>query len=362
LVLSGGGARGAYEAGIIGALAATAGIADGTPLPSYDLVCGTSIGALNGWFVATAQYTKLRELWYGISGQRVIQVKRQFAALDDPESGILDRAAAALHLFGLTRDKSGLLQSDPVYDWISRNVDPNVPLVMPFIWAVTNLSHQQPEYFVLDPKERSAETLDRVTHALRISLGPQTIVRQAMPELLHRALFASTAIPIAFDPVIMPGPTGTLDAYCDGGVASNSPVGVAHALARAADVILLSPPFEPESEYGDAVDVAFAAFGTTQRKLLEVEMRNAYFQSIAKRALKRLSPAELDLAAHGNEVLARYIQSIPETELRYIRPAKPLPVDVVAFDDEVGIGAAYRTGWDDVARGFTPYDWETFVL
>lgn len=47
LVMSGGGARGAYEAGLIGALAAAGAVADGSPRLPYELVCGTSIGALN---------------------------------------------------------------------------------------------------------------------------------------------------------------------------------------------------------------------------------------------------------------------------------------------------------------------------
>jgi hypothetical protein len=35
---------------------------------------------------------------------------------------------------------------------------------------------------------------------------------------------------------------------------------------------------------------------------------------------------------------------------------------VIAFGDAVGISKTYRSGWEDAARGFTPYDWETFVL
>uniref|UniRef100_E6PDM3 PNPLA domain-containing protein n=1 Tax=mine drainage metagenome TaxID=410659 RepID=E6PDM3_9ZZZZ len=48
LVLSGGGARGAYEAGVIEALRRRAGIGDGEPLPPYRAVFGSSIGAING--------------------------------------------------------------------------------------------------------------------------------------------------------------------------------------------------------------------------------------------------------------------------------------------------------------------------
>ncbi len=68
------------------------------------------------------------------------------------------------------------------------------------------------------------------------------------------------AIPIAFDPVVMPGPDGALNAYCDGGVASNSPVAIAHAVANSADVVLLDPPFEAEEEYKDALEIAFGAY------------------------------------------------------------------------------------------------------
>ncbi len=149
LVLSGGGARGAYEAGLVGALAAAGAVGDGLPLLPYELVCGTSIGALNGWFVATAQYTKLRELWYGISRQNLIRPKRQYAALRDPQSGLLNRAASLVNLAALMKDQRAILQSEPVYDWIVRNIDPSTPIVTPIVWAVTNLSLQRPEYFYL---------------------------------------------------------------------------------------------------------------------------------------------------------------------------------------------------------------------
>jgi predicted acylesterase/phospholipase RssA len=363
LVLSGGGARGAYEAGIVGALAAGGGIGDGSPLPTYEIVSGTSIGALNGWFVATGQYAKLHELWYGISGQDIIRAKKRYAAVRDPQSGVLERAASAISLIGLTKDQKGLLQSEPIYDWIVRNVDPKTPLVMPLVWAVTNLSSQRPEYFYLRPRDQRTELPGEVVRALQLTLGPHTIVREATPDLLHRAIFASAALPVAFDPVIMPDTNGNLSAYCDGGVASNSPVGIAHAVAKAADVVLLDPPFEPEADYTDAVEVAFGVFGTMQRKILEGEMRNAYFQSIGKRALARLTKPEIARAMQGMELVANFMQSVPETDLRYIRPDKTLPLSVVGFNDEVGIGEAYRIGWEDVGkRGFTAYDWRTFQL
>jgi predicted acylesterase/phospholipase RssA len=363
LVLSGGGARGAYEAGIVGALAAAAGVGDGAPLPPYDIVCGTSIGALNGWFVATGQYLKLRELWYGISGQNIMRAKPRYSAVRDPQSGVLDRVASAISLIGLTQNQRGVLQTEPILDWISRNVDPATPLVVPLVWAVTNLTLQRPEYFYIRGKNQAADLPERVIHALQITLGPHTIVREATPDLLHRAIFASSALPIVFDPVIMPDVDGNPSAYCDGGVASNSPVGIAHSVAKAADVVLLDPPFQADEDYVDAVEIAFGVFGTMQRKILEVEMRNAYFQSVGKRALGRLTTSERERATHGMETVATFMQSVPETDLRYIRPEKTLPLGVAGFNDEVGIGKAFRIGWEDVGnRGFAAYDWRTFEL
>jgi predicted acylesterase/phospholipase RssA len=362
LVLSGGGARGAYQAGIIGALAATAGIRDGSPLQPYEVVCGASIGTLNGWFVATGQYSLLQQLWYTIARQDLISVKSQYAALHNPQSGVLDRAAAAFRLMGLLRNQTALLNSEPVMKWIAREMDPETPLLMPLVFSVTNLTLQRPEYFYVRPQNAEGDIPKRVTHALRLTLGPHTVVREATPDLLHRALFASAALPLAFDPVEIPNPDGATNEYCDGGVASNSPVGIAHAVAHGADVILLDPPFEPDTTYNDAVEVIFGVYGTMQRKILETEMRNAYFQSIGKRTFAELGPQEVARAEHENPTLGRLMESVPFTTIRYVRPEKVLPLGVVDFDDEPSIYAAYKIGWEDSARGFTPYDWQTFQL
>lgn len=359
LVLSGGGARGAYEAGLVAGLAACDSVPDGQPLPDYDLVCGTSIGALNGWYVATGQYGKLKDLWYGISGEDLVRIKREYAALRDPQSGLLDRALAAWHLRGLMVDQRAVLETQAVFAWIARHIDPSRPVLVPLVWAVTNLATQRPEYFYLRPNGAGDDLPKRVRGALRHTLGPNTIVREATPETLQSAIFASAAIPIAFDPVRIPG-TDEGSVYCDGGVASNSPVGIAHAIAQAADVVLLDPPLHP-AEIPDAVAIAFGVFGTMQRKLLEGEMRSTYFQSIGKRVLQHVNLGAIPTAPERAQV-GEFVQNVSATKLRYIRPEKTLPVGVVEFENEAGIGEAFRLGWLDVTtRGFTDYDWRTFA-
>ena len=110
------------------------------------------------------------------------------------------------------------------------------------------------------------------------------------------------------------------------------------------------------------MEIAFGVFGTMQRKILENEMRNAYFQSVGKSAFTRLAPQEIARATQGSPLLAKLMETIPVTDLRYIRPEKVLPLGVGGFNDWLGIGKAYRIGWEDMGRGFTPYDWETFAL
>ncbi len=358
LVLSGGGARGAYEAGIIAGLAAKAGVSDGARLVPYGIVCGTSIGALNGWFVASGQYTKLHDLWYGISAAKLLQLKPQFAALRDSQSGVGDRFASAVRLASLTKNQGALMDSQPVIDFIAHHVDPERPLLMPLIWASTNLTTQRAEYFYARPRDAPGGVPEAVAASLRLVLGPSTVVREATPDLLHHQLFASAAIPLAWDPVQLPGPDGSINQYCDGGVASNSPVLFAHSVASAVDVILMDPPFEPIAEYQDAVTIGFGVFGTMQRKILVTDMRNVYFQSVAKDAL-----AHTNIAAVRSEhqrLLASFMASSVATDLFFMRPKEVLPLGTGAFNDQEGIGKAYRIGWDDAFAGFTPYDWETF--
>ncbi len=360
LVLSGGGARGAYEAGVIAGLAAKAGVSDGTPLSPYGIVCGTSIGALNGWFVATGQYTKLRDLWYGISAEKLIRLKPKFAALRDSQSGVGDRLVSAVNLGSLAKNQVALLDEQPVLDWIARHVDPERPLLMPLIWVATNLTMQRAEHFYLRPRGAPADVPRKLVTSLQLTLGPNSIVREATPGLLHRELFASAAVPLAWDPVALPGPDGAINQYCDGGVASNSPVSFAHAVASAADVVLMDPPFEPVSDYTDAIAIGFGVFGTMQRKILATDMRSVYFQSVAKRAFARMPPARAILGGEHQQLLDAFMASSLATDLFFMRPKDTLPLGAGAFEDEKGIGEAYRIGWEDALVGFTPYDWKTF--
>src|SRR5437588_513924 len=119
LVLAGGGARGAYEVGALAALAPALSARRGVP----DIVVGTSIGGLNGAFLAARGHQPLDvaaaaglEMWRGL------RWRDAFRPLVSPsEVGRLLGATAMLAgLPGL--DLSGLLDPSPLRETLARLV------------------------------------------------------------------------------------------------------------------------------------------------------------------------------------------------------------------------------------------------
>ena len=347
LVLSGGGARGSFQAGIISSLAAQAGVADGSPLLPYGLVCGTSIGALNGYFVATGQYSLLRQLWFSVADQQPIQLKREYAKITDSNKGIGSRVWQAVHLaMGLSSHVKGVIDGGHLHDWIAHYVDPSRPVVMPLVWTVTNLTTQRPEFFYLVPAQPDPKVRAEAIRALSITVGPDAVLRPATPDILVDALRASAAVPLAFDPVVLPSVDGTPQEYVDGGVTANTPVSMARAAARAIDVVFMDPVVETFT-YHTALDVAFGVFGAMQHRILEADLRAAFLETFGKRALAGAIPGSLK---------AQFAESLFDVDIATIRPKAQLPVDVDAFDDQAAIVQTYEIGRTDGLHGFQPYE------
>jgi len=358
LVLSGGGARGAYEAGIIWEMARRAGLRDGERFTPYEFVCGASIGALNGWFVATGQYSMLENLWRTIAQANLVRLKPEFEKITVQTAGLTNRLLAAFRLLGLTKDQKAVAQSDPVITWMKHVIDPRTPLIVPLVWSVTDLVSQQPEYFYRLPPGFPGPPAF-ITESLQITVGPHVVIREATDAVLHRALLGSAALPLVFDPVAIPDKNGRIRQYVDGGVASNSPVSIARTVAKGVDVILL----DPREEFDDlpsAIDVSLAAFRTMQRKILESEFAQAYVQSFAKLELERIVPDALERLSAESPLFNTFLKYVPISELRYMRPKETLPVGVGAFDDQENIDKTFAIGATDAGAGFTDYDWETF--
>jgi predicted acylesterase/phospholipase RssA len=344
LVLSGGGARGAYQAGIICGLAERGGIADGQPLHPYGLVCGSSIGALNAWFVSTGQYTALRHAWGSIAGAHIVDLKKKYAALIEPKAFALDRLYEYIHLsLAMSQHEQAIGQSAPILKWMAANMDPQTPVVTPMVWAVTNMTMQSGEYFYRLPPDIVGRIPSSIEHAIQVTLGANTVIRPATDDILHKALLASAALPAIFDPVVLPMADGTDGVYIDGSIAANAAVSIARTVASNVDVILVDAK-SSRVEYPNAIAVVFGAYGTMQRDILETAMRDVYFRTLEERS----HAAESD--------------DLPLASIRYIRPERPLSPDAGAFGDQTAIDTMFALGEHAAAAGFTPYAWKTFHL
>lgn len=123
LVLMGGGARTAYQVGVLRGLAALLRLQRSTgdaPFP-FRVLVGTSAGALNAAFLASQAWTgmaaidRLASFWSGLHGDDVFH-------LDLPLWVRFSRLMAAMRLWGQARRQGALLDTMPLVSTLHRHV------------------------------------------------------------------------------------------------------------------------------------------------------------------------------------------------------------------------------------------------
>ncbi len=360
LILSGGGALGAYEAGAVQAMVDAAGVGEGEPLPQYGVIAGTSIGAFNGFLVATAQWSKLKNLWSSISAQNVVRPKPQYAKIGNASSGVINRLEQLLSLgLGADKDNLGVYDGEYLQAWLASYLNLSAPIVTPFFWAVTNMTKQLPEYFYALPPNPDPAVRQLALTSVRLALGPLVVVRESTPSMLVKQLRASAAVPIAFDPVKLPGPDGVIDQYCDGGVTDNTPVRIGRALSSAVDAVLLSPPFKREV-YNNMIEVAAGSFNTMQRRLMYDALREVALETVLLGAVDTMPDAQLENIARMRNTTGAEIRQLASllTNTTYfvLQPKAALPATLFGFNDAGSINDTYQLGQKDATAGFQPFD------
>ncbi len=227
LVLSGGGARGAYEAGIIHYLR--------TMLPpasrnrQFDIHCGTSVGAINTAFMAataadaTRQGREARVLWENVREENIYRRDRKalFEFLARSSRGIfsnfLKKGKSQTHHFNGFLDTTPFLPFiEKVIPWknITENIRQNIIQAVSIV--TTNVFTGRTELFV--EKYPTLEyTGDYIIHEMPI-------------QPIH--VMASAAIPLVFPTVLING-----IGYTDGGLRLNTPM--SPAIQLGADSILI---------------------------------------------------------------------------------------------------------------------------
>jgi NTE family protein len=241
LVLAGGGARGAYEAGALSVLLPVLEHSGKRP----SILIGTSVGAINAGFLASVQHVGaaeasagLVERWSEVSKGRVVRpiITRQ-APL-----AVLRYAGEILSLPHLRLPS--LLDPEPLegnlkqwIDWsaLRRNID------LGLVRAVA----------VVATAARTGRCVAFCDGRLDHDLHHSHLIEYERAELRVEHVRASAAIPILFPPVRVEQPQGARGWYFDGGTRLHTPI--KPALDLGADriaVVATESVEEPSSEDG----------------------------------------------------------------------------------------------------------------
>ena len=208
LVLSGGGARGAYEVGVLEYIFSEFLDANGNA-PKVDLISGTSVGAVNGAFVASS---------IGDVPSAIKQLVSIWTELELPHVlGFGLRQAAGLYrvLLGGSGQARGVFDPAPLSALVGRTVrwrqlrqNIRSGALRALTVSTTHVGTGQPVIFV--------DAAPGV--GIPKSLGLHALVRRARIGQHH--VLASAAIPLIFPPVEIGD-----EIHCDGGLRLNTPMG-----------------------------------------------------------------------------------------------------------------------------------------
>lgn len=218
LVLSGGGARGAYEAGVLSWILDDLPRRLGRPI-RFDIVTGTSVGAIHACYVAATAGradagARLADVWRGLELAKVFRIRlgqllampfRSFGfagtSKTPPEHGIPERLTSLLDSLPLER----LVREVVPWPDLRRNVDTGA--VDAVAVAATEIATGRSIVWV-DNRER---------RVVRWARDPFIVARPAALRPAHA--LASAAIPLLF-----PAPHVDDGYYCDGSLRLNTPL------------------------------------------------------------------------------------------------------------------------------------------
>ena len=247
LVLSGGGAKGAYEAGV-----AAVFVERGVPIR---LVAGSSAGALNAAMIADGRVARLEALWRGLTRDRVYSLR----------PSVLFAGLLPGWLTLLTLDRAGsLFDPDPLRELIDASLDLDRIRASPvrLLVVTTDLARREQRLF-----------------------DNRTLTREA--------LMAAAAVPGAFPAVEVDGAL-----LVDGGLTGRAPVLealAAEAGVERAVVVMSHAPDErgnPPTTMRRAIEEAFE-MGMIHQIRRDVELARLKFPAVELHVLTPSAPLGL---------------------------------------------------------------------
>ena len=332
LILSGGGARAAYQVGVLKAVADILPKNTANPFP---ILCGTSAGAINASALAIYSRNFREAMW------RLNHVWRNFHVHQVFRSDSLGLMGSGLHWLtammvgGLGRyNPSYLLDRTPLYGLLARYL----------------------------PMERISEAIDKeLVHAISITASSYTsgystafyqgaeaiepwqrMRRIGVPtELNHDHLMASSAIPFVFGAIRMGG-----EYYGDGSMRQTAPISPALHLGASRLFVIGVKPQErlpaakAEPEYPSLAQVAG-------------HVLNSIFLDNMETDLERLQRINRTISNIPDRHLPENSTTLRKVEVFSIAPSQQLDVIALRYADRMpravryflrGLGASHHSG------------------
>jgi NTE family protein len=326
LILSGGGARAAYQVGVLAAIERMrreAGADQGNPFP---VISGTSAGAINAAFLASNADR------YNLAIDELVSVWRHFRVEQVYRSdvlGMIRSGARWLSLLSLgwliaqrkIRPKS-LLNNDPLSELLAQRIDlQRLPTLLDQghlkALAITASSYSTGEHVTF------YDSCQAVTPWVR----NQRLAQRC--SLSHEHLLASSAIPFIFPAMQLEGPQGHAF-FGDGSMRQTAPISPAIHLGASKILVvgagrMLEPPKKNEGEptYPSLAHIAGHALSSIFLDSLAVDVErmqriNQTLELIPeeKRQATHLRPVQLLLIAPSQRldaIAAKHADALPQT-------------------------------------------------
>lgn len=225
IVLSGGGAKGAFQVGVLDELITNRGV-------KVDIAVGTSTGSIQALAVAQDDIPRLVEFWSSLKKNSDIYVKRPLGVA------------------------SALLGSKSIYD----------------ARGLKKLLKDAAD----DHRLRSTGKKLRLG-VVNLGTGIFRTIDESVPGI-HNWVYASCAMPVFFEPLKTKAADGTEEQWVDGGVRDVTPLDSAMELnPRGIIVVRASPKPEPGRvrTYGDLIQIGLRAVGILQSEVSMNDLANA---------------------------------------------------------------------------------------
>jgi NTE family protein len=276
LVLSGGGAKGAFQVGVLDELITRRGM-------KFDIVIGVSTGALQALAVAQNDVPVMLAEWLAIKKDSDIYKKRLLGAL------------------------GGFLGGDAIY---------NAKPLRKILERVAN-----------EPKLKASGIQLRVGVA-NLGTGQFLPVDEQTPRI-HDWVYASCAMPVFFDPLEVVNSDGVKEQWVDGGVRDVTPLSTALDLGAGAVVVVRASPRPkpgPARTFPDLIKIGLRAVDILQSEVSANDTATAELINdlIAARAAqsKALSDAGIG-AAQAAPILKPFDDQIAKYHFAPIHVVEP---------------------------------------